>query len=364
VRCPAIVKPLAAAALLAATLTAAAGGGAWLFTQRIGPGQVGVRQNDWTRKIESVDWGLGLHLRVPFVHTWHVLDARGHMLQFGHFGPSAARAPLDLRTGDDNTVRLDVVVLWRLRADAAHLAVEEGLANGLESRLGAAAEDVLRAGLGGLTTEEWFDVERRGAAARALLPALREQAARFHVEVEDLLVRGVAFAGDLERKLQDQQIEFQRDLLAVAQGKVDAGRSELARLAAETEAEEKTILAQWEVEKQTLARAADLALLETRTQAELYDKATRAAADEAHARASALQQRALDEITSRAERERLALLDSDGGRILLARQAAENLAVQHVTLDPRDPGVPSLLDLDELARLLVGGAPAGATREP
>jgi hypothetical protein len=40
--------------------------------------------------------------------------------------------------------------------------------------------------------------------------------------------------------------------------------------------------------------------------------------------------------------------------MMLARKAAENLNIRHVTLNSNDPRVPSVLDLDELARILVG----------
>ena len=49
-----------------------------------------------------------------------------------------------------------------------------------------------------------------------------------------------------------------------------------------------------------------------------------------------------------------AALDTVGGRILQARDAAENLNFQSVTLNSNDPRVPSVIDIDALVRLLVG----------
>jgi hypothetical protein len=51
-------------------------------------------------------------------------------------------------------------------------------------------------------------------------------------------------------------------------------------------------------------------------------------------------------------------LAGGSGRYWLARRAAENLNIRQVTLDPGDPGVPSVLDLDEMVKMLVG-TPAG-----
>jgi hypothetical protein len=45
---------------------------------------------------------------------------------------------------------------------------------------------------------------------------------------------------------------------------------------------------------------------------------------------------------------------SAGGRVMLARHAAENLDIRSVTLNSNDPRVPSILDLDDLAQRLLG----------
>ena len=43
-----------------------------------------------------------------------------------------------------------------------------------------------------------------------------------------------------------------------------------------------------------------------------------------------------------------------GGRLYLARGAAQNLQIKRVVLDPMDARVPNILDLDELLDLLIG----------
>jgi hypothetical protein len=47
-------------------------------------------------------------------------------------------------------------------------------------------------------------------------------------------------------------------------------------------------------------------------------------------------------------------LATSGGRLWLARQAAENLNIRTVTLNSNDPSVPSVLDLDRMVKLLMG----------
>ena len=47
-------------------------------------------------------------------------------------------------------------------------------------------------------------------------------------------------------------------------------------------------------------------------------------------------------------------LNTLGGRIYLARLAAENLRFESVTLNSNDPAIPSILDVDGLVKMLVG----------
>ena len=47
-------------------------------------------------------------------------------------------------------------------------------------------------------------------------------------------------------------------------------------------------------------------------------------------------------------------LNTVGGRIYLARMAAENLRFESVTLNSNDPAIPSIIDVDGLVRMLVG----------
>ena len=47
-------------------------------------------------------------------------------------------------------------------------------------------------------------------------------------------------------------------------------------------------------------------------------------------------------------------LDTIGGRILQARDAAENLNFTSITLNSNDPNVPSVIDIDALVDILIG----------
>jgi hypothetical protein len=91
-----------------------------------------------------------------------------------------------------------------------------------------------------------------------------------------------------------------------------------------------------------------------RAESKFYAKTRRAAAQSEIDKASAEGDRALAQAASLKETSTAERLDTKGGRLLLARQAAENLNIRHVTLNSNDPRVPSVLDLGELVRVLIG----------
>ncbi len=164
----------------------------------------------------------------------------------------------------------------------------------------------------------------------------------------------------LEQEGLDLQGELERSF--------EAERSELGiqRLAAQQRANELAALA-LDHEEQVLAGELALALAEERTRLEGDALAIRrqaledvgaieqtsstaiavlvAESDDAHRAAEALR----DEL-------RAGVLATPGGRIYLAREAANNLSIPRVTLNANDPRVPSVLDLDALVGLLMGEA--------
>lgn len=119
---------------------------------------------------------------------------------------------------------------------------------------------------------------------------------------------------------------------------------------------EKRVVEEWEprIEELRLAHARDLA--ELQRGAEDYSVRRRFEADARYERMLADGELALARAAAHKETLEGAVLASVGGRLYLARQAAENLRIRGVTLDSRDPRVPSVLDLDGLVALLVGEA--------
>ena len=125
-----------------------------------------------------------------------------------------------------------------------------------------------------------------------------------------------------------------------------------------TEAQEKQKRGEWDKRLQQSRSDNQVAIAQILADAEVYARTKRADADATHATLLAEGNLGIAEAEALRDSLRNAALDSTGGRILLARQAAENLQIDAVTLNSNDPAVPTVIDIDALVRLLVGNGPA------
>jgi len=170
------------------------------------------------------------------------------------------------------------------------------------------------------------------------LAAAEQQHARDLADAAEALDRAFA-AEKLEkgvRRLQEQRL---------------AG--ELAAQALAVESQSLVAELDRDIESERLAHRERL--LTRRREAEGVFQSRRLAADLAHDRALAEGAQALERAETLRDGLRAAALATPGGRLYLAREAASQLRFDKVVLDSRDPRVPSVLDLDQLVRLLIGG---------
>ena len=101
-----------------------------------------------------------------------------------------------------------------------------------------------------------------------------------------------------------------------------------------------------------MAYAEDVEALERASLAAIHQVQSEAKSEAA--RLLAQGQLVLAKAGALSERLHNEVLEGPGGRLYLAREAAQNLKIKRVVLDPADPRVPNILDLDELLDLLIG----------
>ena len=110
----------------------------------------------------------------------------------------------------------------------------------------------------------------------------------------------------------------------------------------------------WDKQLEELRATNEVLIAQVNAEAEIYDRRVRAEADAEYETLIAEGNLAVAKSEALRNELRNKALDTLGGRIYLAKQAADNLQFEHVTLNSNDPSVPSILNINELVKMLVG----------
>ena len=326
--------------------------------ERVPPEKIGVRQTNWGGGgLIAEDFGVGFQWGVTGYHRWYKLDKRTHFLLFSTStrNPTESERPaLSFRTKDNNTAEVDVTITYRIKSGEGWMIVRDGNKDEYRERVTSIIESVLRTELAQLTSEDFTDTDTRMDRAAATLPILRKGMAKYHVEPLDLLIRAVHFPVDYETKLQQKQLTQQKALLARALGLVEKQEQVTGVISKETEAQLKERTASWDKRLQDVISANEIKVATINGEAEVYQRTTRSEADADYETMIAEGELALAKAEAVRNDLRNKALDTKGGRILLASQAAENLRIEEVTLNSNDPNVPTVLDVSAMVRLLLG----------
>lgn len=341
------------------------------FFERIEPSEIGVKQSLWGGSgVMSEDFYAGYHWGVAGYHKWHRLDGRTHFLTFsvskGQSGSSRRHRnaqeerPLEIRTRDNDPVSVDVTITYRIIRGEAHLIVAEGLQDRYMERVASKVKDVLRGELSKLIPGDFVNTDKRLEQADNIMPLLGISLAAYHVEPQSIMIRAVRFLPEYEAKLQVTQLTSQEAQLEKAKRRVSDAEKITESFSKETEAFEKQARAEWDKKLQEASSNNGVLVAEILAAANIYDNKTRPNADANYETLVADGKLAVDKAEALRDELRNAALDSVGGRILQARQAAENLNFESVTLNSNDPSVPTIIEIDKLVDLLIGEElPAG-----
>ena len=352
---------------LVALLVLAAVAVALLF-ERVPPATIGVKQNLWGGGVVDSDYHTGYHLGITGFHKWHFLDRRTHFLTFANNnGQSTSMSrnmpALELRTKDNNIATYDVTLTYRIIPGQAHRIVKDGLKDRYRDLVVATVESVLREELAQLSSEDLYSTQKRLTVAEAALPKLRTAMGQTFIEPISILIRAVNFPKAYEVKLQEKQLTYQKRLLAEAERRVEEQKAITETKAAEILAAAKELQGDRNKDLQEVSSQNQVDIAGILAVAQVYDRRTRAEADADYERLVAEGHLAVQQSEALRNELRNRALDTVGGRIYLAQQAASNLRIEHVTLNSNDPTIPSILHVDELVDLLVGDedppAPAG-----
>ncbi len=333
-----------------------------LLFMRIPPSTIGVKQSMWGGGIVKEDFPTGFHLGISGYHKWHLLPAKTHFVHFASSRVSGGAdsvtnqwaAPLKPRTKDNNVVTIDVSVAYQIKQSEAHRIVEVGAQAQYRDRVRSKIQGTLLSQLAQLTSEDFQSTEKRLQRSMEAIPVLNDVIAEYFCEVKYVLIRRISFPQEYESKLQDKQYLRQMANLDGALTLQAEGEKKVNMIDKQIGAEEKSLTESWNKRLQEKKSEYEVIIAQIDADAEVYASTTRAEGEKQRVVAEANGKLALEKAEALRNELRTAALNTEGGDILLGLVAAENLQLPKVTLNSDDPAVPTILNLDELTKMLVG----------
>ena len=350
------VGPMIRIAAVAAFLAGLTVTGLKATTQVILPTEIGVLQKNWGTNAGVVAEDLAPSKRfvIPGRETLHRLDRRTQFVRFGMESEGNSAPSLELRTPDDLEVTLGVTVAYRIAPGQAHRLVQDGTRGTYPLLAKAAIERVLLDDLASLTRDEWSSVDARDLAETRALEAVQGALDPFHLEARGVYISSMWFPPAFEVELMEQKLLEQRILTDAMLARRDERNYELQveQEAVQRAEGERRAQLDFVLEEERLRLAKEVREVERGAATYAFEKET--VADNTYEKSLAGGRLAIAKAEALRERLMNEALESEGGRLMLARDAAENLNFKSVSLDANNPSVPSVLNLDELSRLLVG----------
>jgi len=367
-------------------------------------GTVGVRYNN-ALGLYKQDMKPGFHLELAGVQRIYRLPSK--YLTVDYLGSNA----FSVRTKDNNTIQLDLSIPYRVTPGEAWMVMDAGnhlnVGDG-KYRFQRFAEQtvtsVLREHLAELQTEDFYDTTRRLAVTNSALKVMNKKLAVYHLEARTILVRATYFRDEYETQLGRIQLNEQQKLLDGAKRAVAERQQDLDNFEQQTNAMVSAKEQDWAQQIAELDRAYQVGSIDTGvdrspgvarrmvnalaeqankelvtkasgvfgigedrvTEAHLlgiknveaekteYGQRVTAEADAVAARLAAEGEAKVAIITGAFETRVNQLLASPAGRAYVAYGVAANIKFADTLTFQSHDGVPSVLDLGELARKLMG----------
>ncbi len=301
-----------------------------MCSEQIVPGSIGVRRS-LQGGISEQDFTQGRHLSLPMWHSWYQLNGT---IQYLEYSGSEA---LDVRTKENNVIHIDLSIAYRIRAGEAWEIVRAGFVDSYEAKVKSTSTGLLREHLARFSNLDVQNPKLRIKVAGETLPALNEGLARYHIEATQLIIRGIRFRDQYERKLQNKQ-------LFAVQGRLDEAREKELKARQDTETLEKVIIKdialkreEWNRKIEEAKTKFEVEIAELDAKSTLYSRKRRAEADALYAELDA--EGRLAEALAKALGEELKAkaLSTQAGRTFSAIIAVRNFKLGDFRLNSSDP---------------------------
>lgn len=315
---------------------------------RIGPDEVGIKANNvGDRGIVQADFGPGLHVGLPFFHTWTILPARVRRVVMtkntplrNDLGKDLGRDQLMVQSSDGDRVNLDLNVMFQIQPGNAHrLLKDSGPGDSHVVVVVNMVSDRLRAIFGTLKTEEFYDADKRHAKSREALKALQTALAPRFIDVVDLLIESFEFEPKYEEKIKEKKLADQKSELAKAETRANQEKAHVVEIGIETDKQKKVIAANAKREADAKRADAGRKAAATKAEADFYRSEQTAKGNLAKAQADA-----------KVKQAKTAAMGDAGGANFIALEAANNLNIGQIVLPTTASQI--WFDVTEMAKKL------------
>lgn len=190
-----------------------------LFLVYVEPGEFGIKviRIGPQRGVHQETYGPGLHFILPFgLHQMHTLPRCVEVLELTNYPTTAAHAQMarhekaaHIQTSDGFFVDVDVSILYRI-VDPYMVFSTIGPGtlyqdNGIIPK----AEPTLKATLGELTTEEFYNSPLRAKRAEAAKDMLNHELNPKGIKVEQVLVRYFRYSDEIQKNIEEKKLKDQ-----------------------------------------------------------------------------------------------------------------------------------------------------------
>ncbi|MBI3893047.1 MAG: hypothetical protein HY303_16135 [Candidatus Wallbacteria bacterium] len=302
--------------------------------------EVGILVNNLTGRVAKLDPGTVFYNSI--VSDLYVLDRRQQTVEMkkipGHKGEDQEendeKGAVKVKTIDGSDVSADIIVNYTIDPEQAVSVIEHSGPGDLYKRKWVQdyARSVCRNVLGELTTEDFYDSQRRDVKAQQALVELNKALSPWNIQVTAVQVQDFNFYHEYEekireKKLADQEVEEQK-----SQAKAATERQKRVRL--EVESKVNVEIAQFKGEMEKRRVEAEAQAGRYRTEADAYSYATRVGADARYYQAEKRATGILATRKAEADGTRQLAKALEGGRNLVLLEYARKLGSMRLTGSP------------------------------
>ena len=325
----------------------------------VGIDQVGVKTVIWgiKRGVVQKDYAPGWHSYIRGIDAWDLYDVTVQTLNLtreartedGKLEPRE----LPIRTADDYTVTVDIIVKYQIKEGKAHKIRQEiGPFDRYKVFVENETRDVARGVLGKMTEKDLYDPDEKRKRAEESKRLLASKLEFRHVDVIDWLILDMRFDAQLERKIKNVKLAELDELLNIAKEKAVNQRGITLTIDADTEALAQKIESDKEGQIVSLKAAMDTRVTDIIATANKFLVMQKAKGDHYEHVKIAAGELLIDKAKAIGERLRREAMTGLGGDLIVALEAARNINLDDIIVSTQDI---DLLDIEVMTTKLGAG---------